>query len=425
MSKIGSFVGGFGVGMKMVNDAEDRKRRNEMEDRRFKIEMERAEREKARADEEDAYRRDLAAAGQTMTNGTSGVGGVATGSQQDAMLAQQNMRGEGGGSGGNQPVSGGFGIMRDAALRHGRVQDAHSFGSMADSERERERKLKYQQGNDELFKRHQAGEIDDTEMISSLADLKIKHGDPNNALDALLKSNDFRKRMQDENAEDAAKAFLSGAPAVEVANAFNKTGNVKFTEARYEEGKNFLGNPQRVLVAKLADGREVRYGEDQVLMMASKDVREYLRSMRNDATAADDKAAGRKHQTDTLNETRRHNMAMEGISRANAKAGSSGKGGPAFKDLSTDDYKSFTIYRDVIKPASGVGGKASVTKEAVIDQEALAKFRAWARAKGYNDMNLALRDWDAEGRPSSNAPAQPAPRKQAPDNRRPLSDIFR
>ena len=42
MSKIGSFVGGFGVGMKMVNDAEDRKRRNEMEDRRFKIEMERA-----------------------------------------------------------------------------------------------------------------------------------------------------------------------------------------------------------------------------------------------------------------------------------------------------------------------------------------------------------------------------------------------
>lgn len=423
MSKIGSFVGGFGVGMKMVNDAEDRKRRNEMEDRRFKIEMERAEREKARADEEDAYRRDLAAAGQTMTNGTSGVGGVATGSQQDAMLAQQNMRGEGGGSGGNQPVSGGFGIMRDVALRHGRVQDAHSFGSMADSERERERKLKHQQGIDELFKRHKAGEIDDTEMISSLADLKIKHGDPNNALDAQLKSNDFRKRMKDENAEDAAKAFLSGAPAVEVANAFNKTGNVKFTEARYEEGKNFLGNPQRVLVAKLADGREVRYGEDQVLMMASKDVRDYIRSIRNDATTAADKAAGHKLQTDILNETRRHNMAMEGIIRD--KAGSFGKGGSAFKDLSADDIKSsFTTYRDVIKPASGVGGKPSVTKEATVDTEALSNFRAWARSKGYTDMNMALRDWDAEGRPRANAPAQ-AQRQQAPANRRPLSEIFR
>jgi len=180
------------------------------------------------------------------------------------------------------------------------------------------------------------------------------------------------------------------------------------------------GQDTPVINGKYQDGQSFTFDPERMSYMVG-GYEGYMAS-RKEAIDAADKAAGRKHQADTLAETTRHNKATEAISRAKEGAGASGKGG-GFKDLSPDDIKSsFTTYREVIKPASGVGGKSSVGREAVVDQAALAQFRAWAKANGYTDMNMALRDWDAEGRPRVNAQTQ-APR--TPANRRPLSEIFR
>ena len=340
------------------------------------------------------------------------------------------MIGEGGGSGGNQPVSGGFGIMRDTAMRHGKVADAAQFSTMQAGEDQRARQAKawatedqYKESTQSLFKRHANKEIDDYQLFSEMADIKVQYGDPNNALDAMLKSREFRTRMKDENAEEAAKSFLRNEPAIDVANIFNKVGNEKFTEARYELGKNSVGNPERVLVVKTKGGEEKRYGEEQIFTMASKDVRDYFLQLRKDAASSADKKADRdqkdRHHKDDI-AVAREKIAADRV-KANAADGTGGK----FKDLSADDIKSsFTTYRDVLKPANGNTG-AHVAREAVVDQAALAKFRAWAKANRYSDMNMALRDWDADGRhnPASNAAQRPA--QKAPANRRPLSEIFR
>lgn len=70
-----------------------------------------------------------------------------------------------------------------------------------------------------------------------------------------------------------------------------------------------------------------------------------------------------------------------------------------FTDLSPDDKYTFTKYRDIIK---GSREDRTVEKESYIDTQELARFRNWAKGNGYKNMNEALRDWDAAGRPSMN-----------------------
>lgn len=445
MSKIGSFVGGFGVGMKMVNDAEDRKRRNDMEDRRFKIEMERAEREKARADEEDAYRRDRKAAGQVAMSGSSGVQGVNIGTQQDSQLAQQNAEfskpaGEGFGVGttgqsidesgvtNTKPTGDYFGAQLEVAKKYGRDDDVLRLTQARANEDARGQETEWKKGRQDLMDEYQKTKKtrqDSLNFYRAVGQHDFRYGKAQ--LGDLAKVDETAEKLKKEGVFDALQYYWATGDLEGTLDKFDAVGDQKIDRNSVQTSivkDNVTGQDTPIINGKYQNGQSFTFDPERLSHMVG-GYEGYLAS-RKQSIDAKDKEAGRKHQTDTLNETRRHNKAMEGISRANAKAGSSGKGGSAFKDLSTDDYKSFTTYRDVIKPASGVGGKASVTKEAVIDQEALAKFRAWARAKGYNDMNMALRDWDAEGRPSANAPSQAqAQRQQAPANRRPLSEIFR
>lgn len=106
---------------------------------------------------------------------------------------------------------------------------------------------------------------------------------------------------------------------------------------------------------------------------------------------------------------------------ANAEKGE--KGADKFVDLSSDDIKSsFSKRREVVKRDSM--GKARVEYESDVDAAELDRFRKWAKANNYRNMNEALRDWGAAGRPSAND-ARRAPMRASGDNRRPLSDIFR
>ena len=444
MSKIGSFVGGFGVGMKMVNDAEDRKRRNEMEDRRFKIEMERAEREKARADEEDAYRRDRKAAGQVAMSGSSGVQGVNIGTQQDSQLAQQNAEfskpaGEGFGVGttgqsidesgvtNTKPTGDYFGAQLEVAKKYGRDDDVLRLTQARANEDARGQDAEWKKGRQDLMDEYQKTKKtrqDSLNFYRAVGQHDFRYGKAQ--LGDLAKLDDKAEAFRKEGGFDALQYYRATGDLNGALDKFDAVGdqNIDRNSVQTRIVKDpVTGQDTPVINGKYQDGQSFTFDPERMSYMVG-GYDGYMAS-RKQAIDAKDKAEDNKRADRQLDITEKHYERADANDRIRASRDSSGKGGSAFKDLSADDIKSsFTTYRDVIKPASGVGGKSSVTKEATVDTEALANFRAWARSKGYTDMNMALRDWDAEGRPRANAPAQ-AQRQQAPANRRPLSEIFR
>lgn len=116
-------------------------------------------------------------------------------------------------------------------------------------------------------------------------------------------------------------------------------------------------------------------------------------------------------------------IEREKIGVMREKAANGEKGADKFVALSSDVIKSsFPKRREVIKRDST--GKARVEYESDVDAAELDRFRKWAKANNYRNMNEALHDWGAAGRPSAND-ARRAPMRASGDNRRPLSDIFR
>lgn len=401
MSKFGAFVAGFGTGMTQARDWQEHKKKAEREEERY-------QREKRLQGEEDAYRADLAAAGKTLVNGTSGVGGVRVGSQQDAQLAEQNMVGEGVGSGGNQPVTGGFGIMRDTAMRHGRVADAAQFADIQAKEDARGQEEEWKKGRQALMAEYQkTGKTrqDALNFYRAVGQHDFRYGKAQ--LGDLTKVDETAEKLKKEGVFDALQHYWATGDLKGTLDKFDAVGDQKIDRKTVQTRivkDPVTGQDTPIIKGSYQDGQSFSFDPERLSHMVG-GYEGYLAS-RKQAIDAKDKDAGRKHQADTLDETRRHNMAMEGIGRMKAD-GDSTKSVGKFKDLSPDDIKSsFQTYRDVVKPASGVGGKSTVVREPVVDQAALAQFRSWARAKGYADMNMALRDWDAEGRPSANAQSQ-------------------
>jgi len=326
-----------------------------MEEERFKIEKARAEREERRASEEDAYREAIKSAGQVMATGTSGMPGVTPGSQQDAMLARQNLAG-----GTPMPESGnvpaGYGLLANVALQHGRPSDAAAYTNLAESEQERQRKAKYEQKTGEAFDRFHKGEIDDKQLIVELARVKAEHGDPNNALDALIKSKEVMRDLKKEGAYDAARAFLGGESPERVMQIFNENGDTKFTKAWVEQGKSFLGTPQRVFVAIDQNGNTHRYGEDQLLMFADKDTQNLVLNQRKHALDI-----RRQEEVERNNRETARRLSLYG-----------GDGGGGSRTVEALDYKTRAYIGIGVEPnlarALAVNPRLAITPDAIQKQ---------------------------------------------------------
>lgn len=409
MSKFGSFVGGFGVGMKMANEHEDRKTRRAREEEEY-------QHTRKQRDRAETYQKDMAAAGQLSKTGATGIQGI--GVQQDAQLAEQNASfandssqvGTSAGYGAKKmdettftnakPDGDYFGAMAKVAAKHGKPEDVARFTQASEAEKSRMRKEEMAGKNKSVFERIKNGEIDQTQAVFELGGIKAQYGD--DPMATLIASKEFGDKAKTENYSGGVRVWMSGGSADDVLKEFNKTGDMKLKSARFEEGDSFiLGEKQSVLVGIMENGKEVRIPQQQAIMFLAKDkdMMSFMESRRKQHAAA--KAEDRKDEREARREDGRDRRTAQIIAGqnwrdANGSGGGSGSGGKQ-KDDSLSDSDMQRLF-----PGSPnnkfVAGK--LTQEPGIDRTEYNKFAAWA---ANNNMPVSVNShskWVASKKPA-------------------------
>lgn len=374
MSGLGSFVGGFASGYGLMKQIEGQKEQRELEKKRQAREDERWQAEKEQIARERKYRDDLAAAGQTMVNGSSGVPGVSPGSQQDAMLAQQNAVGlsprttvedtpppattvqqsaqptaPGANNQGatpvfdatsftNQPVSQGeaMGLMRKAAMANGRPEDAMRFQQMETVSAAAGRQAKFRDGNQRIMADYQSGKTDLNGTLISLSHNAAAYSD--DPLGAMLRNKQFQDEMEREGHGKAMSLWMQGAPAEKIVAKFNGQG-VKAKEAHFEEQVSpITGQKEQAIVATMENGQPFRIGYSQAMLMTAgdKEVIDTYNKMRDQA-----------NQDRKIESEIKVNNAQAGYYRS---GGRSGAGGGSPKAVATMEWKSSAYQKIGLSP---------------------------------------------------------------------------
>lgn len=400
MSGLGSFIGGFASGYGIMKQIEGQKEQRELEKKRQAREDERWKAEKEQMDRERKYRDDLAAAGQTMVTGTSGVPGVSQGGQQDAQLARQNAEfASGSGQVGisprttvedtpppatsvqqaaqptapgaqpanqgatptfdatsftNQPVSQGeaMGLIRKAAMANGRPEDAMRFQQMEAASASSERQAKFRDSNQRIMADYQAGKADLNGTLIALSHNAAAWGD--DPLGSMLRNKQFQDEMEREGHGKAMSLWMQGAPAEQIVARFNGQG-VKAKEAHFEDQVSpITGQKEQVIVATLENGQPFRIGYSQAMLMTAgdKDVVDTYNKMRDQANQdrdAADKAAKAPLERRRLESEIAENNAQAGYYRSGGgRSASGGGGGP--KAVATMEWKSAAYQKIGISP---------------------------------------------------------------------------
>lgn len=336
MSKLASFVTGFGTGMAMRNEYEDRKRRREREDRMDKRDEERYQRE-------ETYRKDLEAAGQVIANGTSAVGGVRVGSQQDAQLAAQNRFAEAGGDGGNKPVQGGFGIMRNAALRHGRVADAASFGAMERQDNEAQRDKEWRDGRMKLMQEFQKTDKSRAAALNfyrTVGQHDFQYGKAQ--LGDLATLDDRADKMAKEGLFDAFQYYQATGDLGGTLDRFDSVGEKKIDRSTVQVqmvDDKITGQKTPVMTGKYQDGNQFRFDPEQLAHQIGG--WQAYQASRKQVIDANDKAADNKREDEKLAVTKQHyerSDAADMVRARNSGFGAGGMGGSP-KAVATMEWK--------------------------------------------------------------------------------------